>query len=129
MSTLELTLPWPPSNNRYYRHVDGRTLLSAEGRNFRRLVSLLVGQARARYAWTGSLEVAVAAFPPDKRRRDLDNVLKASLDALQYAGVYEDDSQIDSLSIYRAEKVANGQLVVRVRLLDQTWRKALGDAA
>ena len=26
-----ITLPWPPSNNRYYRHNRGRTHVSAEG--------------------------------------------------------------------------------------------------
>ncbi|EOM0303969.1 TPA: hypothetical protein ACWMGP_004937, partial [Escherichia coli] len=25
MNTYSITLPWPPSNNRYYRHNRGRT--------------------------------------------------------------------------------------------------------
>ncbi|EPY2498299.1 hypothetical protein ACXAZW_004564, partial [Escherichia coli] len=25
MNTYHITLPWPPSNNRYYRHNRGRT--------------------------------------------------------------------------------------------------------
>jgi len=44
----------------------------------------------------------IEAFPPDKRRRDLDNLIKAIQDSLQYAGVYEDDSQIDYLTIKRS---------------------------
>lgn len=39
---------------------------------------------------------------PDNRRRDAVNLLKAPLDALAHAGVYEDDSQIVELSIRRA---------------------------
>lgn len=30
-----LTLPWPPSVNRYWRAVNGRNILSAEGRAYR----------------------------------------------------------------------------------------------
>ncbi|HBN5739642.1 TPA: crossover junction endodeoxyribonuclease RusA, partial [Escherichia coli] len=30
MNTYHITLPWPPSNNRYYRHNRGRTHVSAE---------------------------------------------------------------------------------------------------
>jgi crossover junction endodeoxyribonuclease RusA len=43
------------------------------------------------------------AFPPDRRRRDLDNIQKPVLDALQHAGVYEDDSQIDLLVTRRRD--------------------------
>ena len=46
--------------------------------------------------------VVVAAYMPDLRRRDLDNMFKAPLDALGHAGVYADDSQIHDLRIYRA---------------------------
>ncbi|MCN5217008.1 hypothetical protein MLZ72_23980, partial [Escherichia coli] len=28
MNTYSITLPWPPSNNRYYRHNRGRTHVS-----------------------------------------------------------------------------------------------------
>ncbi len=54
------------------------------------------------------------AFPPDRRRRDLDNLLKSVLDALEHAGVYADDSQIDLLVTKRREVVPNGRLLVRV---------------
>jgi crossover junction endodeoxyribonuclease RusA len=47
------------------------------------------------------LAVHITACPPDNRRRDLDNLLKATLDAMQHAGLYDDDSQIDSLKITR----------------------------
>jgi crossover junction endodeoxyribonuclease RusA len=44
----------------------------------------------------------VALYAPDKRARDLDNALKATLDALQKAGCFESDAQIDDLRIVRA---------------------------
>lgn len=54
------------------------------------------------------------AFPPDRRRRDLDNLQKPVLDVLQHAGVYEDDSQIDLLITRRREVVPEGRLLVDV---------------
>lgn len=47
------------------------------------------------------LSLTIDAYPPDRRKRDLDNILKSLLDALQHAGIYSDDSQIDILKISR----------------------------
>lgn len=52
---MRLTLPFPPSVNKYYRHINkgqlaGRTLISEEGRAFRSAVDAVVRQARARKA-------------------------------------------------------------------------------
>jgi crossover junction endodeoxyribonuclease RusA len=58
------------------------------------------------------LRVEIEAWPPDKRKRDLDNILKSLLDALTYAGIWEDDSQIDDLRIYRA--TIGGMVKVRI---------------
>jgi crossover junction endodeoxyribonuclease RusA len=131
---MRLTLPWPPSANTYYRHVSrgplaGRTLLSEAGRAYRKAVDAVVAQARARKALAVPLEVRIAAFPPDRRKRDLDNLLKSVLDCLEASGVIENDNLIESLSIYRAERVAGGQLEVQITTLDTGWREALGDAA
>ena len=130
---MRLTLPWPPSANTYYRHVSrgplaGRTLLSEAGRAYRKSVDAVVAQARARKALAVPLEVRIAAFPPDRRKRDLDNLLKSVLDCLEASGVIENDNLIESLSIYRAERVAGGQLEVQITTLDTGWRQALGDA-
>lgn len=39
--------------------------------------------------------------PRSKRKFDLDNTLKAILDALMKAGMYDDDSQIEYIEIAR----------------------------
>lgn len=106
-------LPFPPSANRYWRHNRGRTHLSSEARAYRALIakevshSCTFGEAR--------LDVSIVAYPPDKRRRDLDNMLKQLLDALQFAGAYCDDSQIDRLSIERGEDKKHGLVEVRIQ--------------
>ena len=107
------TLPWPPSVNRYWRHVGRRVLISREGRTFRRDVCALLGGS-GRPPRSGRVALAMDAFPPDRRRRDLDNLQKATCDSLAYAGVYEDDSQIDILFVRRCEVVRGGRIEIRV---------------
>lgn len=91
----EFELPFPPSLNHYYRHVGPRVLISREGRLYRsRIMAMLTGTP----VLVGNLEMEIEFYPPDRRRRDLDNLLKCMFDALQHAGVYEDDSQIAKLT-------------------------------
>lgn len=114
-----VTLPWPPSTNQIWRNVavggKPRTLLSEKGRRFRAaaaqqcLISRLAGMRL-----DGRLQVVLLACPPDRRARDLDNMLKATLDALTHAGVWLDDSQIDLLSVERAQVVKGGELRVTI---------------
>jgi crossover junction endodeoxyribonuclease RusA len=68
-------LPFPPSVNRYYRHVGYRTLLSREGRAYRKTVcALLAGRVRQPLAIP--LQAELHLYPPDRRRRDWDNFQK-----------------------------------------------------
>jgi crossover junction endodeoxyribonuclease RusA len=113
------TLPWPPSMNHYWRRVGPRTLISREGRTFRTNVCALLGGGGPRRPPAGGrVALAMDAFPPDRRRRDLDNLLKPTLDALQHGGVYEDDSQVDLLVVRRREADRpHGHVTVRVEAL------------
>jgi crossover junction endodeoxyribonuclease RusA len=110
-----ITLPYPPTLNTYYRHVGYRTLISREGRAFRANVCALLGGGGPRKPPAGGrIALCMDAFPPDNRRRDLDNIQKPVLDALQHAGVYVDDSQIDLLLTRRREAVSEGRLGIAV---------------
>jgi crossover junction endodeoxyribonuclease RusA len=113
--TAPITLPWPPSVNHYWRKWRNRMVISEEGRAFRRDVCALRGGGGARKPpMGGRIALCMDAFPPDRRRRDLDNIQKALLDALQHAGVYGDDSQIDALGVVRREPVDGGRVIVRL---------------
>jgi crossover junction endodeoxyribonuclease RusA len=110
---IEFTLPWPPSVNHYYRRLGHKTLISRDGRKYRtEVVAQLFDMLDE--PMSGRLQVEIHAHPPDKRRRDLDNLQKSLLDAMQHAGVYVDDSQIDSLSIYRCNTVTNGAVKLKI---------------
>ena len=112
-SGIGLTLPWPPSVNKYWRTFQGRMIISAEGRSYRKAVADQVLIQRGAKHYAGKLRVQIEAYRPDNRRRDLDNLLKAVLDGCTHAGVWEDDSNIVDLRIYWADSIG-GMLKVKV---------------
>lgn len=115
---VTLTLPYPPSMNHYWRSFRGRVVVSREGRAFRASVCALLASGAAggnrKPPAGGRIALSMDAFPPDRRRRDLDNIQKPVLDALQHAGVYRDDSQVDLLVTRRREPCNGGRLEVQL---------------
>jgi crossover junction endodeoxyribonuclease RusA len=111
--TFTKPLPYPPSVNHYWRYVNGRVLISAKGRKYRQDVCAAVFPNPGEIIMDGRLSITLHIFPPDKRRRDVDNVLKAILDSLQHANVYADDSQIDEIHVFREKTMPNGEKMVR----------------
>ncbi len=115
---LTVELPYPPSVNRYYRHVGFKTLISREGRAYRNLVCALLRRAGVR-PMDGTVAVGIDLYPPDCRTRDADNAQKALLDSMQHGGVYRNDSQVKKLlTIMRDMVVPGGKAIVCVVPLD-----------
>jgi crossover junction endodeoxyribonuclease RusA len=108
-----LRLPYPPSVNHIWRRSGPRTVISREGRRYRRDVRAALAAMKVE-RMDGRLAVRVTVCPPDHRRRDLDNVQKALLDALAHAGVYRDDSQIDRLEVHRGPVTPGGRVLVEI---------------
>lgn len=75
-------------------------------------MGLLLHRLRGACGAEKRLSLTINAYPPDKRKRDLDNICKASIDSMQYARVFEDDNQIDMLTVIRREIVKNGCLQI-----------------
>ena len=115
MKQLLIELPWPPSVNSYYRHVGRRVLISRKGREYRRDICAIISSLHIK-TFVGDLEMIVDAYPPDNRRRDLDNIQKSLWDSLQHAGVYKDDSQIKDFACHMREPFRPcGKVIVRVK--------------
>ena len=114
MEAYEITLPYPPSVNNYWRAVRGRMLISREGRAYKQSVCIEVLTKGRRKVLTGFLAMTVEIYPPDNRRRDIDNTAKAVLDALGAAHVYEDDYQIADLRLVRRKVSRPGRVEVRI---------------
>jgi len=107
MKTIKLTLPYPPTVNHYWGQLGSKKFLGKKGKEFREAVFLCSLNAR-KGALNERLHMEVYLYPPDNRKRDVDNVLKPLLDALEHAGVYENDSQIDKLCITRMDVTKGG---------------------
>lgn len=125
---ITLRLPYPPSVNSYWRHISkgpmaGRVLISDEGRKYRETVMKLTEDHKLDMR----LGVVIEAVMPDRRRRDIDNITKALLDALTHAQVWGDDSQIDDLHIVRREVEAPGYVWVHITPLGMTAPSLQGE--
>ncbi len=117
VGAITLCLPWPPSVNHYWKlWTQGkivRVAVSDKGCAYRTEVYATALASKVCRV-EGRLSVTIEACPPDKRVRDLDNTLKALLDALSHAGVFKDDGQIDRLVIERGEVVKGGLVTVKI---------------
>lgn len=110
--SVRLELPYPPSVNNYWRANGHRRYISPEGQQFTKEVSLIVKNSKISTFGDKRVAINIMIHPRSKRKFDLDNTLKAILDALMKAGVYDDDSQIDYIEIARGEQVDGGKAVV-----------------
>jgi len=106
--TLPLELPYPPSINAYWRANGHRRFISAEGRKFKENVVNYVIENAIPKLGDIALTITIILRPRDKRKTDIDNRIKAVLDALQDAGVYDDDCQVEALHVYRGETLRGG---------------------
>lgn len=112
---IKLELPYPPTVNHYYgQKPRGGRYIKPEGKAFRIEVLAVAMQNKACNYVTDDIEVYIEVYPPDKRKRDLDNINKALLDALEAAGVFKDDSQIVKLTSTKHESVKGGKVIVRI---------------
>lgn len=124
---IGLKLEWPPSVNHYYaRSKTGGVFISKRGMAHR-ATTLNTWNKHRREPASGLLRVEVTLYPPDNRRRDIDNVQKCLFDSMGVAGVFNDDSQIDDLRIMRARN-ADGSLNVVEGGMVSVFIEEIGDS-
>jgi crossover junction endodeoxyribonuclease RusA len=120
-SGLRLELPWPPTANHYtgYRVAGSvktkqfvQAYPTAQAKEFHQNVQSIVMRDRAARGWSCPLKLSVWTYPPDRRKRDTSNLFKMLEDALQKAGVFEDDYQIVEHHAWRTSHVVEGGMVV-----------------
>lgn len=85
-----MELPYPPSLNAYYIPIQNRMTISRAGRRYREQVRAGI---RTAGRITGKCAATLEFYPPDNRKRDLDNLFKCFFDAIKY-GLIGDDSEI-----------------------------------
>ncbi len=119
---MKLVLPFPPSVNTYWRApnkgpLKGRHLISAKGRAYQSAACVaIVEQLRfLPKPSTAPAAVEIILYPPDERRRDVDNYNKALFDALTHAGIWEDDSQVQKMLVEWGPKVPGGRVEISIK--------------
>jgi len=101
----------PPSVNGMYR--GGRRYLTRQGKEIKQSIAWELTAQRDGALQSGDVAMNVIFYFPDKRKRDIDNCLKALLDCC--TGVlYHDDSQIIELHVYKCIDAKNPRTVVQV---------------
>ena len=110
----EIFLPFPPTINSYYVKTARGVYISNKGRKFRAEVLDAVHEQLPNITIDDRMLVEVVLYPPDRKRRDVDNYNKPLLDALTQAGLWEDDSLIDQLFNYRGATTQSGRVFMRI---------------
>ncbi|MGJ8516624.1 RusA family crossover junction endodeoxyribonuclease [Carnimonas bestiolae] len=115
---ISLTLSFPPTVNSVWRSVNGRTIMSKRGREYRKETCAAIAHQldNTGVVATGErLRMEVLLYPPDRRKRDIDNYNKALLDAITNTGrIWHDDSQIDLLTVERRPASKGGYCIVNI---------------
>lgn len=92
-------------------------MLSKAGRAFREDVQNIIIDKNIPKFGDSKLRITMILRPRDKRKTDIDNRIKAVLDALEHAGVFNDDFQVDHLEMIRGEPLKGGLLHVVIEEL------------
>ena len=95
---ITLILPYPPTVNHMYRRARGHLALTPEALAFRHAVRM-IAMVQGVTPITGPVAVFLDVYRP-RRRGDLDNLLKATLDALNGVA-YRDDDQVEQITAVR----------------------------
>ena len=99
---IQFVIPYPPTVNHFYQRSGKRVFRSKEYRDFiGRVGWIWTASAPGNWKTDGRFSVNLEVFPPDYRKRDLDNIVKATFDALTQSCAWRDDSQVEALHVRR----------------------------
>lgn len=119
MEAMIFYLPWPTSTNTNWRKGNNKMYLSKPYRVFKRDASIEIMMTKQLKGYKASREgtqyhVQIVLFPPDNRKYDIDNRIKAILDVLTINGVWTDDSLVNSIDIGRGLPTPGGKAFVKI---------------
>jgi len=136
VTDINLSLPYPPSVNHYWQHKAVRSrqtrrwtvikFLSSRAKSFRKEVEARVyEQLGIPPKLSDRLAIIVHQHygPRDEQHehsgpaQDIDNCLKSLFDAMEHAGVYRNDSQIDELLVVKKRRAAIGRVEVTIKTI------------
>lgn len=114
---MEIQLPYPPSINSYWRSVARRAILSRRvGNYWEAVVAAVVDQLGFSDAvlLDGPVAVALSIVPSDRKRRDLDNLLKAVINPVVHSHLIRATRTSATSIMSWTEPVAGGSVRLTV---------------
>lgn len=115
-----ISLPFlPPSVNQIF-YTDFKNKTRHKSKRYRDFLSQMdyYLPAQEKNLLKGDLSVEINFYFPDKRKRDIDNCVKAVLDGLKYYSLIGDDSQIQTLHLEKYYRKNNPETVIEIKRLD-----------
>jgi crossover junction endodeoxyribonuclease RusA len=116
---MQVTLPYPPSTNRYLRHTARGTYRTAEANHYREYAKWAALAAGVKIL-SGDVSLVVVLHPKltekgvaSKTVIDLDNCLKVAIDALQGVA-FANDRQVKEISASYGAAMKDGGLTVEL---------------
>ena len=123
---IQVTLPYPPSVNGIWRHAGKKSYLTAKAKDWKLSAAWAVKAAllSGSKPVMGPFNVHLEVGRPDKRKRDLDNLIKVVLDSVKDGGAIRDDSDAQSIHAQWVDDLKG----VRVTVTSSDTWISLGDA-
>jgi len=118
---VKIDLPWPPSVNKIWSvSSTGQWYSTPQAKEFKQVAIYYARSKGFKFAFPKDvhLDFHMLAYPPDNRKRDLDNLAKVVCDALQDARVYVNDSQIKRIHMEMLEVRKGGMITVTVKRIE-----------
>ncbi len=112
---MEINIPFPYATGNHYKSFNFKTkrvYVTKQAQAYRMAVKCEVLKKSERF--DGYVDVDMVIFPPDKRKRDIDNICKVVWDALTLAGLWKDDRMIRNLHVSVKEPAKPGFIRMEV---------------
>lgn len=121
-----IEIPYPPSVNHYWgrrgikkgKAFMAMQYLTAKAKTFRAEIVAAIAECGMQRE-LGALHLMIDQRPPDRRKRDIDNIVKPIMDALEHAGAYENDNQVARLSVVRGPVEPQGTCYIKIERIEQ----------
>lgn len=116
IKTLSVIIPYPPSANEIWGYGQKKVYNVPKYKKFKTAVKWALSEAQARdFTKAEEYFVKIELFPSDWRRRDDDNIVKPTFDAITASGlVWNDDSQVIDHRVIRGLPAVKPFAVVHI---------------
>ena len=116
MTVIKVTYPTVTGN--HYKTINfarRRVFVTKAGQMYRLAIKADLMGSGAVKGYDVPLSVKMKIVPPDRRRRDIDNICKTLFDALTLAGLWTDDKLIKHLTVEVADPMKPGHVELAVQ--------------